>query len=135
MTHLPPRFSKPILWTTGKVCDKCRAMCLWSRFRRNLSKPAFSSHMPIFASNWTKIGSVVRFQNGGRGGGRGGRRRTQFVHGRSHMTIDPRIPTIPGRSTTGFHQPGTPGGSGYFIECNVVLLLTSSCGDPLLFVG
>ena len=32
---------------------------------------------------------------------------TQFVHGRSRMTIDPRIPTMPGRSTSGFHQPGT----------------------------
>ena len=31
---------------------------------------------------------------------------TQFVHGRSRMTIDPRIPTMPGRSTSGFHQPG-----------------------------
>ena len=29
----------------------------------------------------------------------------QFVHGRSRMTIDPRIPTMPGRSTSGFHQP------------------------------
>ena len=31
---------------------------------------------------------------------------TQFVYGRSRMTIDPRIPTMPGRSTSGFHQPG-----------------------------
>ena len=31
---------------------------------------------------------------------------TQFVHGRSRMTLDPRIPTMPGRSTSGFHQPG-----------------------------
>ena len=31
---------------------------------------------------------------------------TQFVHGRSRMTIDPRISTMPGRSTSGFHQPG-----------------------------
>ena len=37
---------------------------------------------------------------GGRGGG------TRFVHGRSRMTIDPRIPTMPGRSTWGFHHPG-----------------------------
>ena len=36
----------------------------------------------------------------------GGGGYTQFVHGRSRMTIDPRIPTIPGRSTSGFHQPG-----------------------------
>ena len=31
---------------------------------------------------------------------------TQFVHDRSHMTIDPRIPTVPERTTTVFHQPG-----------------------------
>ena len=35
-----------------------------------------------------------------------GRGCTQFVHGRSRMTIDPRIPTMPGRSTSGFDQPG-----------------------------
>ena len=31
---------------------------------------------------------------------------TQFAHGRSRMTVDPHIPTIPGRSTSGFHRPG-----------------------------
>ena len=30
----------------------------------------------------------------------------QFVHGCSRMAIDPRIPIMPGRSTSGFHQPG-----------------------------
>ena len=39
----------------------------------------------------------------GDGGGAGC---TQFVHGLSRATIDPRIPTMPGRSTSGFHQPG-----------------------------
>ena len=29
-----------------------------------------------------------------------------FMHGRSRMTIDPRIPTMPGWSTSGFHRPG-----------------------------
>ena len=28
------------------------------------------------------------------------------MHGRSRGTIDPRIPTTPGRSTLGFHRPG-----------------------------
>ena len=28
------------------------------------------------------------------------------MHGRSRMTIDPRIPTMPGRITLGFHRPG-----------------------------
>ena len=36
-------------------------------------------------------------------GGGGG---TQFVDGRSRMTVDPRIPTMPGWSTSDFHQPG-----------------------------
>ena len=46
-----------------------------------------------------------------RGGGsthllqRGGRC-TQFVHGRNRMAIDPRIPTMPKRNTSGVHQPG-----------------------------
>ena len=31
---------------------------------------------------------------------------TQVVHGRSSMTIDLRISTMPGRGTSGFHQPG-----------------------------
>ena len=30
----------------------------------------------------------------------------QFVDGRSRMKMDPRIPTMPGRSMSGFHQPG-----------------------------
>ena len=31
---------------------------------------------------------------------------THVMHGRSRMTIDCRIPTIPGRSMSGFHRPG-----------------------------
>ena len=31
---------------------------------------------------------------------------TLFVHGRSRVTIDPRIPTMPGRRMSGVHQPG-----------------------------
>ena len=31
---------------------------------------------------------------------------SELVHGRSRMTIDPRTPTMPGRSTSGFHQTG-----------------------------
>ena len=30
------------------------------------------------------------------------------MHGRNRMTIDPRIPTMPVRRTSGFHQPGRP---------------------------
>ena len=28
------------------------------------------------------------------------------VHGRGYVTIDPHIPPVPGRSTSGFNQPG-----------------------------
>ena len=43
----------------------------------------------------------------GRGGAGGGAKVgcTQFVHSRIRMTIDPRIPTMPGRSASGFYQP------------------------------
>ena len=36
---------------------------------------------------------------------------THAIHGRSQMTIDPPIPTMPGRSTSGFHRPGGGGSS------------------------
>ena len=42
---------------------------------------------------------------GGVGKGTGGGGGTQFVHGRSRITIDPHIPRTPGRSMSGFHQP------------------------------
>ena len=31
---------------------------------------------------------------------------THVKHGRSRMTIDPRTPPMPGRSTSGFRRPG-----------------------------
>ena len=43
---------------------------------------------------------------GGRAGGAGAGGCTQFVNGCSRMTIDPRISALPGRRTSGFHQPG-----------------------------
>ena len=55
-------------------------------------------------------GGCAHFMHG-RSRGRGGC--TQFVHGRSRMTIDPRIPTMPGRSTSGFHRPGVVEGGGW----------------------
>ena len=42
-----------------------------------------------------------------RGQGWGGERRcSHIMHGRSHVIIDPCIPTMPGRSMSGFHRPG-----------------------------
>ena len=32
--------------------------------------------------------------------------RTHVMHGRSRMIMNPRIPTMPGRSSSGFHRPG-----------------------------
>ena len=52
--------------------------------------------------------------DGGREGGC-----TQFVHGRSRMTIDPRISTMPGRITSGFHQPGRWGRGGIRDSCSL----------------
>ena len=43
---------------------------------------------------------------GGGEGWKGGGMYSIFVHGRSCMTINPCIPTMPGRSTSGFHRPG-----------------------------
>ena len=34
-----------------------------------------------------------------------GGRVLMIMHGRSRVTVDPRIPTMPGRSTSGFHRP------------------------------
>ena len=32
-----------------------------------------------------------------------------IMHDHSRITTDPRIPTLPGRSTSGFHRPGRHG--------------------------
>ena len=42
----------------------------------------------------------------GRGGGEGGGRVVIVMLGRSRMTTDPRIPTMPRRMTSSFHLPG-----------------------------
>ena len=46
------------------------------------------------------------FQRRGEEGAGGGGGCTWFVHGRSRITTDFRVPTMPGRSTSGCHQPG-----------------------------
>ena len=40
------------------------------------------------------------------GGGRGAGHVLDIMHDHSRITIDSRIPTMPGRSTLGFHRPG-----------------------------
>ena len=62
----------------------------------------------------TKMLFLRRFRGGkeniGEGSGGGGC--TNVMHGRSRVTIDPRILTMPGRSMSGFHRPGKIGGGG-----------------------
>ena len=41
-----------------------------------------------------------------------GRRDIHVTHGRSRTNKNPRIPTLPGRSTSGFHQRGARAGGG-----------------------
>ena len=36
----------------------------------------------------------------------GGGECTHFMHSRSLKTVDSRIPTMPGRRSSGFHRPG-----------------------------
>ena len=64
--------------------------------------PSVVLHLPQHGRFRPIVPPVPSSNQGGREGGGG----TQCVHGRSRMTIDPRIPTMPGRSTSGFHQPG-----------------------------
>ena len=40
-----------------------------------------------------------------------------LMHGRSRMTIDPRNPTMPGRSMSGFHRPGRSAEGGGILMC------------------
>ena len=47
--------------------------------------------------------NTLEKKNGGRESGGGV---LIIMHGRSRTIIDPRIPTMPGRSTTGFNRPG-----------------------------
>ena len=71
-----------------------------------------SSNVPISSSNASRSSlyisqsptmfllSIIAPQVRRGGGG------TQFVHGLSRMTVDPRVPTMLERSTSGFHQLG-----------------------------
>ena len=54
------------------------------------------------------FGQSAKCQRGAWLGERGaqGGRVFDIIHGRSRITVDPRIPTMPGRSTSGFHRPG-----------------------------
>ena len=60
---------------------------------------------------------------GGREGGREGERGcSQLMHGRSRMAIDPRIPTMPGRSMSSFHQSGRH----FFHEARIAVRCSAS---------
>ena len=64
------------------------------------------------------------------GGGMGEGGVTHAIHGRGRTTVDPRISSMPGRSTLGFHRPGRQmwqkggqkGGGGTFSSCMAVVV-------------
>ena len=80
-----------------KVSERLRGAARASG-ERTRRKAAGVSQSPPSGNDESKV-------RGGGGGGRGGGGRIQCLHGGSRMTINPRIPTIPGRSTSGLHQP------------------------------
>ena len=53
----------------------------------------------VSRAGWMDVTVVV-------GNGGGVRRGTHFMRSRSVKTIDPSIPTMPERSTSGFYRPG-----------------------------
>ena len=64
------------------------------------------------SSEWIhSLFRVATYRRWGGGGERGGggvldrRDVLDLMHGRSRMTIEPRIPTMPGRGMSGFHRP------------------------------
>ena len=80
----------------------CLVGALPSFTLRDITPLARRQGSPLRTIRSTVARRVFNDQAGMRGGGGC----TQFVDGRSRMSINPRIPTIPGRSTSGFHQPG-----------------------------
>ena len=82
-------YAVPIL---GGCCWQGQSSLGWRTARRSTSP---SSSTPSSFARY-----VAFFQRGGGGG------YLFITHGRSRMTIDPRIPTMLGRSTSGFHRSG-----------------------------
>ena len=60
----------------------------------------------IFAAATELIGARQGKEGGNREGESAGAGVLNIMNGRSRMTIDSRIPKVPGRSTPGFHRPG-----------------------------
>ena len=59
----------------------------------------------VLAYKGTRVARTGR--EGGREGGVLDRKDVlDLMHGRSRITVDPRIPTMPRRSMSGFHRPG-----------------------------
>ena len=55
-----------------------------------------------------------------------------IMHGRSRMTIGPRITTTPRPSTSGFHRPGRRGGRSHWLRNGTALFLHQiGCQAPL----
>ena len=65
----------------------------WRLYRRSPSSESGKATCPCLGT----LRASGNMQRRGKGG---------VMHGRSRMTTDPRIPTMPGQSTSGFHRPG-----------------------------
>ena len=76
----------PFLWPRAR-----------SRQQANLRSTATTTAGGIDRTEYAHMDCASREQ------GLGG---THVMRGRSHMAVDPRTPTTPGRSTSGFHRPG-----------------------------
>ena len=86
-------------------CVLRRFSMKWIRFFKKLLRiqKIFGSkafHFQKVSCRFVSISCGGRAKRGAREGG------THVMHGRCRMTIDHRIPTTPGRSTSGFHRPG-----------------------------
>ena len=64
--------------------------------------------------------------------GGGGGRVLVITHGRSRITVDPRVPSMPGRSTSGFHRPGRQGEhqARTAVRCGIARLWRTQVFNP-----
>ena len=59
-----------------------------------------------------------------------------IMHGRSRMTIDPRIPTMSGRNPSGFHRLGRQHQARSAVRCSESrILLRTACEADFLAYG
>ena len=95
--HVSPGAVEPLL--RHRAVDRNRPRIVLRPFLRPPGPAASTALVPF----WMSVRVILLVDNRPRGEGGGC---TQFVHGRNRITIDPRITTMPGRSTSGYHRTG-----------------------------